>query len=535
MGAPLARSKAVQLLEDAVDLIRRTGAGALIQHWMGSVPLAMAVLFAWNSVRSARTSDATWAAQSLLLALMLVWMNCWRAVYANHLRRSLSGVPDRRWTSPRVLQLVSVQSFLAGTKLIVLPVSILTLFPWAKTVAVYRNLAVLAGREDIGPREALRQARRVASFQPVQNWVLLGLLGFLQSVLALNLILVLGAVPQLIRVVTGYESTYSRSGVYFVLNPMFVALVLSVSWILFDPFAQAVYCMRSFEAESSETGEDLRCGLRRLRAPAQVAAVLGLLAVAAPLVRADLAREDLERSVHQAMQAPEYDWRFPAAPARNTPLVSSVLERILADIRRAIRAVRDAFGRFARWIFERLFQNGAPGMPGAPPGKGLDWTVAALIALVIAAGAFFAWQRSRARTRLRPAGPQPLQPVRLDAPDLTADLLSENRWIELAEICLAEQNYRIALRAFYLASLAWLGRREFLSIHPGKTNHEYARELNRRLRDLPGARALFAGNVASFERAWYGAHEVSAEDTVNFRRSMEELQLELTRMYGAAS
>jgi hypothetical protein len=106
--------------------------------------------------------------------------------------------------------------------------------------------------------------------------------------------------------------------------------------------------------------------------------------------------------------------------------------------------------------------------------------------------------------------------------------------MELAESCLAEQNYRLALRAFYLACLSWLGRRQFLSIHAGKTNREYENELNRRVRELPVARALFSGNVARFERAWYGEHTVSAEDAAQFRQSTEELKAELVRLHGGA-
>lgn len=537
MGSPLGRSDSIRLFEDALDLIRQPRLHMLLYHWTGSVPFSAALLFAWNSVTNARTSDGLWAGEALLLALSLLWMNCWRSVYASRLRSQLSGIPDQPWTAARIFQLVVIQSFFGATRLIVLPFSLLIVFPWAKTVAFYRILAVLAGREALGPRELMRRTHRLASFQPRQNWAVLALLALFQLILAANLIVVLGINPQVIRVLTGYESLYSRSGIFFLMNPVFGLLVLSVCWILFDPFAQAVYCVRAFEAESSETGEDLRCGLRRIRAAAHLAAALGLLVIVVPLARADIAPADLDHAVHQAMQAPEYDWRLPAAPvAANTPWLSNVFDRVSASFRRAVEAIKEALSRVVRWIFEKLFPSGATrGKPGAPPGAGLDWTVAALIALVVATGAFFAWQRSRSRAAVPPLAPHPLQAVRLDSPDLSADQLPEDRWLELAENCLAEKNYRFALRALYLGGLAWLGHRQFLSIRPGATNHEYERELNRRARDLPAARVLFADNVVSFERAWYGRHIVSAEDAVRFRESMERLKAELVRLHGALS
>ncbi len=60
------------------------------------------------------------------------------------------------------------------------------------------------------------------------------------------------------QILTGYESTFSRSGVYFLANPMFMMLVLCSTWILFDPFAQTVYCLRCYQAEARETREDVR-------------------------------------------------------------------------------------------------------------------------------------------------------------------------------------------------------------------------------------------------------------------------------------
>ena len=43
-------------------------------------------------------------------------------------------------------------------------------------------------------------------------------------------------------------------------------------------------------------------------------------------------------------------------------------------------------------------------------------------------------------------------------------------------------------------------------------------------REFPEARALFAVNVASFERAWYGAHSVTAEDTDVFRQRLRQIK-----------
>jgi len=146
------------------------------------------------------------------------------------------------------------------------------------------------------------------------------------------------------------------------------------------------------------------------------------------------------------------------------------------------------------------------------------------------------WRRWQARK------PQPAAPlgglttvIRLDAEDLTPDRLPEERWLELADECLRGENFRLALRALYLANLAWLGRSEFLTIDAGKTNREYEWELKRRARAFPEARSLFAGNVEAFERAWYGLHEVSREDVGEFRGRVEQMKAILPRQQGVAA
>ena len=283
MAEPLARSDAIRLLEDAVGLLRQAPSGVLITHWIGSVPFALALLLSWNRVTNSRTTDAAWAGESLALALLLLWMNCCRTVYAGKLRRHLSGVSDAPWTARRAFRLAAMQSFFGATKLLVLPFCLLILFPWAKAVAFYRTLAVVADREELTPRQAITQARRLAGFKPAQNWAVLALLLLFQVVVTLNVAIVLAVLPQLVRMLTGYESTYSRSGDLFrVTTRCFCCWCWRFRGWRSIPSCRRFTACASFEAESMETGEDLRCGLRRIRIAAPVVAALLLLLVAAP-------------------------------------------------------------------------------------------------------------------------------------------------------------------------------------------------------------------------------------------------------------
>ena len=77
--------------------------------------------------------------------------------------------------------------------------------------------------------------------------------------------------------------------------------------------------------------------------------------------------------------------------------------------------------------------------------------------------------------------------------------------------------------------MGWVG------LHPGRTNREYLLELRRRGRAAPGVVDLFAANIAAFERAWYGLHEVTAEDIAVFRGRVREMKSRATATEGVAA
>src|SRR2546423_5583155 len=129
------------------------------------------------------------------------------------------------------------------------------------------------------------------------------------------------------------------------------------------------------------------------------------------------------------------------------------------------------------------------------------------------------------RHKVIPMPAQAIQP----APDLTdenvaADQLPEDGWSKLGRELLGRGELRLAMRAFYLASLAHLAGRHLLTLAKFKSNRDYENEVRRRghaLADLP---SLFGENVSAFDRAWYGMHEVTEELLNQFILRVERLR-----------
>jgi hypothetical protein len=520
--------------EDAIHLLRRVGLPALALHWVGSAPFALALLRFWNGTTTPRAAASTVLVDSLVLALLLLWMNCWRSVFAGVLRRRLADSPVEPWTAGRVWRLAAAQAILGGVKLLVMPLAALILFPLAQAAAFYRFACVLAGAGNRHPFDAIAKARRLAGLRTNDEWLIVPLLLFLWLLVFLNVATALFLLPQLAHMLTGYESQFSRSGLHLIDNALFWLLSAALAWLAFDPFVQSVYCVLCFRAESAETGEDVRAGLRRVRAGGKIAAAMLLLAIAVPS-RAQVSKPELRDSIEQAMQAHEFDWRLPpeirepAAPSRFVAFTDRVLEGVRAALRSLGRIVR----RFFEWLADRFRVNmprGTPGMPGSAAMESGMWLVIAVAALGLGLLLWRApWAKLRRRTHFAAA---PIAGIRLDSDAITASDLPEERWIELALACEREGNPRLALRALYLANLAWLGRLEFIAIHPGKTNREYEAELRRRTRALPDARRLFAANVTAFERAWYGMHDIPADALAEFRGRFGAMKPILTPLGG---
>jgi hypothetical protein len=284
-----------------------------------------------------------------------------------------------------------------------------------------------------------------------------------------------------------------------------------------DPYIQAVYCVMYFRRESLQSGEDLRAALRGLRRAAPAAAALLCVFAGAARAADAVAPEPLRQSIEQTMQGHEYDWRLPAeTAARSKPSwLVAMVDRAFHGLAWAMQHAAKALTNLLRWIFGKLTIQDAP---GAAPAHALSWGIYLATAVILALAGLLVVRILRARRKKpRVAAVAFAVPIRLEDESVTPDRLPEDQWIEMAESCLREREYLLALRAFYLANLAWLGRREWIAIHAGKTNREYEGDLRRRAREFAEARGLFSQNIAACERAWYGLHEVAADDVETFR------------------
>ena len=135
-------------------------------------------------------------------------------------------------------------------------------------------------------RRLLGLSARVSHHEPLSNHLLLLLLflfGFMvwAALFAAGLLL-----PFLLKILTGVESVFTRNPMASAFNSLYLAVVVSVAWMLVSPLFRVAYVLRNFHARSRPTGLDLLSRLYAVRHRASMAVALaGALAAAAVACR----------------------------------------------------------------------------------------------------------------------------------------------------------------------------------------------------------------------------------------------------------
>jgi hypothetical protein len=213
-------------------------------------------------------------------------------------------------------------------------------------------------------------------------------------------------------------------------------------------------------------------------------------------------------------------------PDQEEGIIARFFDKAAEMIRGWLRSFRDWIDEWLR----KLFPHPRPAFSHSANGYGwimsLQILLYGLAAAVLVALVILLYKICWRRTR--PAAAQASEPIQ-PAPDLTdenvrADQLPEDGWTKLARELLERGEFRLAMRAFYLASLAHLAGRNLISIAGFKSNRDYERELRRRAHSLPDLLNLFGDNISQFERTWYGTHEASDEGVRQFAARVEQLR-----------
>jgi hypothetical protein len=146
----------------------------------------------------------------------------------------------------------------------------------------------------------------------------------------------------------------------------------------------------------------------------------------------------------------------------------------------------------------------------------------AAVVLLLGWLAWLVWRQARRQGALVLAA----RAVVAVAPDLRdenvqAALLPADGWLALAREQAARGEWRLALRALYLAMLARLAAERFITLAAFKTNLDYERELRRRALSRQEIVGRFVRRRRAFEEVWYGRAEAGPAEINDWMAELE--------------
>lgn len=520
---------AIDLVEEAVHLLRSAPIAAWAWYLIGVIPFLLALLYFWTDMSWSPEARSACAIEAAGVAIAFVWMEWMQALFARALRQHLrigTAPPLRRgelW-----LLLVS-QAAIQPSKLFVLPIAAIATLPFGWVHAFYESVtANFAGEENF--RQLWGKAWRQARLWPRQNHFALALVFLFYVLMSANIFVLVLSLPHLLKMFTGAENIFTLSGVS-ALNSTTLAVVGAATYLCCAPLTKAIHVLRCFYGESLHSGEDLQIEFRRAIKPL-AAATLALLAMMAPLSAATssekpparISAENLNRSIEETISEPEFRWRRPRidqteSTARKPTWIERFVKNTFHKIGEWIRAIERWIDKHWRRPSTKLDTDGATGAASAK-------SILEII-LVILAGALvvtLAWSirnyvvRKRAESSVAPS------PRKIDPRDenVTADQLPEADWLVLARESISNGDFRAGLRALFLAALAHLAQREVIALARHKSNRDYHAELRRRTPEQSRLHHAFFENMRDLERVWYGRH---AAGTALVHRAEENLAL----------
>jgi hypothetical protein len=548
---------AVELIEEAVQLLRGAPASAWACYLAGVTPWLLGLAWFWASASwfAPRPAEILWRA--LGLAALFLWLKVWQAVFCARLRARRLGQAAPAASARGLARIAARQARVQGWTVPVLPVAGLLTVPAGVAWMFFENATALAATEDAPGDTLAGRALREAKRWPGPGHLALVLFSGLWLCAWVNVASTFYVVPWLARTLLGVDNLFALSG-WSALNSTFLALVTALTWVAVDPLVKAYHVLRTFYGEARLTGEDLRLEIPRRapgaggRAGRAVVVALAVWVMGAGLaesgggLRAEAVAgaptaatpAEVDAALDAALREREFVWRLeplpmPEAETGEDGPIKAFVRAGVEWLKQIVRDISDLFERLKDWL-DGLFgeKKESPKKAERERGSGdysailrvMLYSLLALCALALAWIVWTGWkQQRRPAPRVLAAVSAVAVPPDLNDEKLEASRLPSDEWLALAREQMARGEWRLALRALYLATLAGLGAQGLVTLARAKTNLDYERELGRRAAGRAELVGGFRARRLAFERVWYG-RDVAGEPEV--RAWLGELERE---------
>ena len=238
----------------------------------------------------------------------------------------------------------------------------------------------------------------------------------------------------------------------------------------------------------------------------------------------------LDAALERELGASRYAWRLPRSPRPEAEagIVTAFLRIVAETIRDGLKAAWQWIEKVLDWL--RGDGHDSPSAPArklSDIGTFLRGALYLVMGVLVSITAVLLWRACSERSALSKAASATVVRAAPDIEDEATgpEQLPENEWLSMAHDLGAKGEYRLALRALFLACLAHLSKRGLIQVARFKSNLEYRRELERHAHACPELLAPFSENVGIYEAVWYGAHEATHELLMRAAENQERLNV----------
>ncbi|PTY00770.1 hypothetical protein DB346_14225 [Verrucomicrobia bacterium LW23] len=275
MRITVPEKSAMDLVEEAIHLLRRAPLRIMLYYTVGLLPFLAALIFFCLEVRVAVQPWGVIFAGSLVLAVLYVWKIAWHAAFMRELWAFRLGQRPPEWTPRTVAMLTATQTRWLPWGLFALPIAAVCLLPLPMFYIYFHNLGILATGEppkggaggstagDTMGTAAL--SFRLACDHVRQSVHILLCSHVLYFLLYLNGMLLLLMSQLLLHWLAGIETPLSENPALYLSVPVQVGM-LGLTYMVANPIMRAVCLLRCVYGVSRNTGDDLLAGLRAARA-----------------------------------------------------------------------------------------------------------------------------------------------------------------------------------------------------------------------------------------------------------------------------
>jgi hypothetical protein len=540
---------AVEMVDEAAVFLRHTPLSTFFVYYAGALPFCLALIYFTFDMMQSASAEQHLGPESLLLTVLYFWMKTCQAVFSRRLLASIEGGDPEPWTLWRWTNTAMLQAIYAASAVIAYPVALFITIPYGWVNAFYHSISIVATSEKATLRESFVEASKLAALWPRQNHLILGVLLVGLLFLFINLAAFFSMMPELLNIFFGISTVFDENSSAW--NNSTLCLDLFVfCFLILNPLNKAIYVLRCFYGRARGDGTDLLTELRRqrtLRQALTAAAILiiGFLALTVspaaladtpppPPPQTDAGKQTdpavLDRAIQKTLEKDDYSWRLPPPPEvkHEKSGVNKMLEKFFHALAKGIKTLLEPVWKFVRWLMgtpkEREVDPSTVKALSSFPWQPIFWCV---FVLVIAFIIFLVVRNLRSNTlpaRLAAREAVPVKTVDLESESIRADDLPEDSWLAMAQQLWEKGEARLALRAFYLATLSLLAQRQLIRLSPAKSNRDYIQEYTRRLRGDLSPLPPFRENIRLFEASWYGTHAVTATIIEAMRTNHQDLR-----------